>query len=144
MRTTRTPSTASAEELTVGRSAYDSSFDPSSTTHVDCVGVTFNFPHSGRAVITSNAGFFTGVGGATGSCRLEVDDATTAIPHTTSFSAGESSSNTDSARLDGFGLTAATDVLGVGSHTFELSCNEITGNIGYGDELISAVMIGSG
>jgi hypothetical protein len=103
----------SQETLTIGRSDFDNSCDPSSTTSVDCVDVALDLPRSARVYMNANAGFYTGVGGAAGACHLEVDDATSAIPHA------------------------------AGSHTFELSCSETLGNIAYDGELISAVMIGS-
>jgi hypothetical protein len=136
-----------ASSFTMGRSAYDPDqfCNPTSiTTFTDCVGVTFNLPRVGRVLMTA-AGGQVSIGGPAGAhCRLEVDDGTVAIPHPTNVFPGEQSTdNTTTQRTNPFSITAVTNPLAAGSHTFELSCRE-SGDSEIHDSMVSAVMIGGG
>ena len=106
--------------------------------------MTFTLAQSGRVLLNATGGQLTDTGtGAEGDCRLEVDDSTAAIPHSTTNSPGETvTDNTDGSATNGFALTAVTAVLPAGSHTFELSCSEDTANnTQINDAMISAVRI---
>jgi hypothetical protein len=133
----------SEEELTRGRSQFDASCNPDSTTFEDCVGQNLTLPREARALIIASGGFRSDAGGATGTCRLEVDDDTAAIPDTTDLDMGEIQNTTLDNALEGFSRTTVTSVLPAGSHSFELSCRELSSDIVFRQVLISVVMIGS-
>ena len=130
----------SADAIT-GRSAFDDSCDPASAAVLDCVGVTFTLAQPGRVLLNATGGQLTGAAGAFGDCRLEVDDSTAPIPHSTTNEPGETSDNTSIGATNGFANTAVTNVLPAGSHTFELSCNDEGGGQRIDDSMISAVRI---
>ncbi|MGI9558007.1 MAG: hypothetical protein ACR2N5_08705 [Solirubrobacterales bacterium] len=142
-----------SSSFTVGRSAFVGFCDPGSATFVDCVGTTVNLPREGRVQITAAGGQRSLTVEGRGDCRLEVDDDTVAIPHSTTVEPGEDIStegtvddhiHTSGTGTNGFAITAVTDPLPAGSHNFELSCNEQVGNTQINDATISAVMVGSG
>jgi hypothetical protein len=133
----------SANAIT-GGSEFDDVCDPTSTTFDDCVGVTLTLAQSGRVLLNATGGQLSDPppGPAEGDCRLEVDDSTATIPHSTTNSPGEDATdNTEGSAINGFALTAVTNVLPAGSHTFELSCSEDSGNQQINDSFISAVRI---
>jgi hypothetical protein len=116
----------------------------------DCASVTLNLPRAGRVLLTaSNYAFVqllddnTGPGSTTdgpgvgGLCRFRTDGLFTPAP-------GTQSSMSQVGGVDASGLTAVTDPLPQGSHTFALSCLEVDGDINWGESSISAVMLGNG
>ena len=131
----------SSVDAVTGRSAYDDECDPTSTTFLDCVGVTLMLAQSGRVLLNATGGQLTGAAGAFGDCRLEVDGSTAAISHSTTNEPGETSDNTSVGATNGFANTAVTNVLSAGPHTFELSCNDQGGGQLIHDSMISAVRI---
>ena len=138
-------SSADAAESSVdaitGASAYQDNCDPPDTNFLDCVGVTLTLSKSGRVLLNATGGQLTSAPGAFGECRLEVDDSTAAIPHSTTNTPGETDDNTSIGATNGFANTAVTNVLPAGSHTFELSCNDGFGGQRLKDTMISAVRI---
>ena len=131
----------SSVDAITGASAYQDVCDPPDTNFLDCVGVTLTLSKSGRVLLNATGGQLTNAAGAFGDCRLEVDDSTAAIPHSTTNTPGESSDNTSSGATNGFANTAVTNVLPAGSHTFELSCSDDGGGQLIHDAMISAVRI---
>jgi hypothetical protein len=83
-----------------------------------------------------------------GTCRLEVDNATSPIPHTTETVVGNTNLDFDNASFESFavGITAVTNALSAGAHTLALSCRDDSGHADgdLSDAKISALMIGSG
>ena len=133
----------SADAIT-GGSTFDAVCDPTSADFFDCDGVTLTLAQSGKVLLNATGGQLTDTGtAAEGECRLEVDDATAAIPHSTTNTPGEAvTANTDGAATNGFALSAVTNVLPAGSHTFELSCSEEPGDgTQVNDAMVSAVRI---
>jgi len=143
-------STANAAQSTAnaitGSSAYNGDCDPNSATFLDCVGVTLTLGQPGRVLVNASGGQVSisaaAPTAADGDCRLEVDDSTAGIPHSTTNQPGEATTdNTTPTAENGFANTAVTSVLPAGAHTFELSCNEGVGDQVIEDSMISAVRI---
>lgn len=126
--------------LTIGRSAHQSGpCDPTDTSFVRCVAVTLNMPQAGRVLLVgAGVAVDQGAIGAEGSCAFGAD--TNVVSGSTmSVYASAPPANED------FSLTAVTEPLGAGSHSFQLSCNQVGGNaILFEEAHISAVMLGSG
>ena len=131
-------------DFTRGRSAYDPNRNCDPTTNVtftDCVGVTFSLPREGRVLLVAAGGQEATAAGGNGFCQFEVDGAT--VPGAGSVIPGQTVDTSDEFVNAGFALTAVTPPLPLGSHTYELSCNETTAGTVIHDAQISAVMIGS-
>lgn len=134
--------------ITKGSSASAANCFPGTSSFSDCVGTTVSLPRAGPVMIWAFGVVEprnSGVGLAT--CRLEVDDAVSAIPHSTETTAGQNVAGLSGSRSFGFGVTALTTTLTAAPHTFELACQEGTGG---GEEesflrsaTISALLIGS-
>ena len=119
--------TLDAGVFTKGSSNAAANCIPTTGSFSDCVGTTFSLPRAGPVLIYAG-GVVSRLGSAGVdaaehvTCRLEVDDATTAIPHSTATEAGHNVGGQPGARWWGFGVTAVTSTLPAGPHTFELSC----------------------
>lgn len=132
-------STFDASTFTSGRSAFDDSCDPAfGAGFVDCLGVSLSVPFNSRVVITAGAQMH-GADSASGSCRLEVEDATTGIPPGTPFT-----QNFGASGVETVSITAVTNQITIGgTYDFELSCLQLgSPNILIDDASISAVRIG--
>ncbi|MGH2761223.1 MAG: hypothetical protein ACRDL0_00775 [Thermoleophilaceae bacterium] len=134
-------STLDASTFTSGRSAFAEECFPS-RDFTDCVGTSLSVPFGSRVLIVASAVADSGAGGAGGICRLEVEDGTSAIPHSTDvhFFAQLGDSDTVS-------ITAVTSRITIGgTYDFELSCRQVAGqgdpSILIQNMPISAVRIG--
>ena len=105
-----------------------------------------DLPRNARVLVDAAAGQYGDDPSATGDCELRVDGSTTAISHVTIQEPGQITTETTAANSEnGFALTAATDVLPAGPHTFELWCNQTdSADQHYENELISAIAVGAG
>jgi hypothetical protein len=141
--------------FTRARSAFDDGCNTSETSFTDCAAVSLTLPRAGRVLIEADAIFkissfddSTGVVTFRGTCRLEVDNATSPIPHSTETVVGDTNIDFDNASFDSFavGINAVTNALSAGAHTFALSCRDDSSHAGGAlyDATISALMIGSG
>jgi hypothetical protein len=129
----------SAEFQTVGRSGAGDC-DPSSATFVTCASVTFSFPRNGRAFIVATTDWESFGAASSGQCRIEVDGN---VQPGTVVRPGETTDTTDNDAANGAASTVVTDVLSAASHTFALTCNQLTGNFDPDDAKVSALMIGA-
>jgi hypothetical protein len=123
----------------VGRSAKGGC-NPSDATKVACASTTFTLPRSGRVLVVADTMWHSNFPGiANGSCNVSVDGSDASgdvFP-------GQVNNNTDATHESALGINLVTTVLGPGSHTFSLLCNQVTNDIQFKESFISAVMIGS-
>jgi hypothetical protein len=133
--------------FTVGRSGSDDSCS-AGLSFTDCVGVDLSLPRSGRVLVIAAGGQVSDAGTEQGDCQIEVDDSPGPVPGGNIVAPGEDpTDNTDGGNsVNGFAITATTNVLPAGTHTFELSCDD--DDVGPGEQFIqdssiSAVMVGS-
>ena len=144
-----------ASSFTRGRSAFDDGCATSDTSFTDCGVVSVTLPRAGRVLIEGDGVFkiavFDNAAGVVtfrGTCRLEVDNATSPIPHSTETVVGDTNIDFENASFDsyGVGINAVTNVLSGGTHTFALSCRDDSSHADGDlyDATISALMIGSG
>jgi hypothetical protein len=141
--------------FTRARSAFDDSCATSDTSFTDCATVGITLPRAGRVLLEGDGvfriGSFDGSTGQVtfqGACRLEVDNATSPIPHSTETQVGNTNIDFDNASFESFtvGINAVTNALSAGAHTFALSCRDDSSHADGDiyDATISALMIGSG
>ncbi len=149
---------------TVGRSNFnDGACNDDDQNGEDCVSVSVTLPQTGRVLLTGTANWRTavfddmsGVNNATddineaeGICALTADDAPVA---NSTVEIGEVQGGADTTWTDGdvvdtgaqVTTTAVTASLPAGSHTFEVRCTEVDGDVDFDDALISAVSLGNG
>ena len=148
-------STLDASSFTRARSAFDDSCATDDDLFTDCASVSVTLPRAGRVLIAGDgvfkiAAFDNGSGTVTfrGVCRLEVDNSTSPIPHSTATEVGNTNIDFDNASFESFavGINAVTNPLSSGFHTFTLSCRDDSSHADGDlyDATISALMIGSG
>jgi hypothetical protein len=131
----------SNSQLSAASSGFETGgCDATSTTFITCVSTTLNLPHSGPVVLVAASGENSFAGVAQGTCEFSVDGVASDVP---SFRTGEAASdNTGEGATNGFALTSVTGNLSAGNHTFELVCNQRSGDIEYFDSSISAQLVG--
>jgi hypothetical protein len=140
----------SIAEAVTGRSGRAGICNPTSPVFFNnCAGATLNLAERGKVLLIATGGQLSADANSPGRgrCRLEVDDRTDLVPHDTDVFPGEVSVNTSSnAQLGlatkGFALTAVTNALPAGFHTFELACGEAVPDIRVLSPMISAVRVG--
>lgn len=107
--------------------------DPNSSAFVTCNNVRLGLEEPSQALLVAGGGQ---TGGGDGTCKFLVDGVNEPIAATPGFP--------DS---NGFGLTAVTQptqLLPPGSHTFELVCNETSGNAAFSTTLSVVALGGDG
>lgn len=131
----------STSQLSAASSGFETGgCDATSTAFITCVSTTLNLPHSGPVVLVAASGENSFAGVAQGTCEFSVDGVASDVP---SFRTGETASdNTGEGATNGFALTSVTGNLSAGNHTFELVCNQRSGDIEYLDSSISAQLVG--
>jgi hypothetical protein len=141
--------------FTRARSAFDDSCATDDDLFTDCASVGVTLPRAGRVLVMGDgvfkiAAYDNASGFVTfrGTCRLEVDNSTSPIPHSTSTEVGDTGLEFEDASFESFGvgINAVTNALSSGSHTFTLSCRDDSSHADGDlyDATISALMIGSG
>ncbi len=114
--------------------------DPVSLTFTDCASTTLDLPHNGPVLLAGAGGAAGFASNAGGTCEFRVDGVLSTTP---SVNPGESSfDNTNTTSQNGFSLTAVTESLAAGSHTFVLACNQRFNNAQFYDTTISAMLAG--
>jgi hypothetical protein len=101
--------------------------DPTSTTFVSCSSLTFSSQWPSRALLFAGGGQ-TGNAGAQGACKFRINESNELLAGAPpAFGDSEARSTPN-----GFGLTAVSDPVALippGSNTFEVVCNEISGDV---------------
>lgn len=132
--------------FTIGRSGSDDTCDPQTGgTYLDCVGVDLTLPRAGRVLVIATGGNESNGGVDEGTCLIEVDDSI--IPGVRA-SPGEfpNDHTTVGAEDNGFAIALTTGLLPAGTHTFEMSCDDVLMAVNLFEvhhSSISAVMISS-
>lgn len=125
-----------------GRSAINAAgCDPNlGNAFLDCATVDLNLPASGRVLVTASSPWFANEASAGGRCRLRVDNTTNIIEL---VEIGEAVDTTTNVFPNHLALTAVSDSLTAGNHTFALQCDEPAGDYALQDSQISAVYVGA-
>jgi hypothetical protein len=143
---------AAEPEYTVGRSDQGSC-NADSGDRTICVSTTVDLPRSGRVLLVHGGEWFlSSFGPAPIAGNCDITEAAGTSP-TASASAdvddtdifpGETTGTGTSGRHTGQGITTVTGVLGAGTHTFAVVCEELDSDLDWRAMTLSAVMIGSG
>ena len=132
--------------LTVGRSANNTGgcdLNMNSSTFTNCGSVDLTLPRSGRVFVDMIGTWRDGSGAApdNGTCRITVDG--TAVAGT-DVRYGQATLTFNNVPLRASLTTnTVTGVLGAGTHTFGLQCNDPNGLISFSDTQMTAVMLGT-
>lgn len=117
--------------------------------YVQCVGHTMILPAAGRVLVVAAADWNDAAdtgSAAAGSCRVWLDGATQIGPETYPGQMTVTHSvvgGSPGILYDGStALTAVSEPLSVGSHTFQLQCRELDANIVLPDASLSTVLLG--
>lgn len=89
---------------------------------IACAEVEVRLPRRGRLLVVASGGYFGASAPPTSaSCEVRIDNQPAAVD----LEPGEMTPSTDSSHADGFARTAVSGVLGRGTHSVALTCEEI-------------------
>jgi hypothetical protein len=114
--------------------------DPTSATFVSCSSLTFSTAWPSRALLFAGGGQ-AGSAGAQGTCKFRINASRELLDGAPPAFGDPEARSTPS----GFGLTAVSDPAALvppGSNTFEVVCNEVSGDVRFGSFSFSVLTVG--